>query len=135
MTSSDRSDDRAVQFPIPEEERARRLKAEVERLARLPRVEWMFYLDGSAEKHGVTKAALKSMIEAVIKETEKKASEDRGELRRREDREAKRADVAKRDAERAVNVRLARKPKKRSARSRRRSRRSSSCRAPCTKPK
>jgi hypothetical protein len=103
MTSSDGSDDRAVQFPIQEEERARRLKAEVERLARLPRVEWMFYLDGSAEKHGVTKAALKSMIEAVIKETEKKAREDRGELRRREDREAKAADVTKRDAERRAD--------------------------------
>jgi len=89
-----------VPFPISDDERARRLKVEVERLARLPTVEWMFYLDGSAEKHGITKTVLKQMVEAVIKEAEKKAREDRGELRRREDRAEKKRATDKRDEER-----------------------------------
>src|SRR5262249_13287833 len=84
-----------VEFPNSEE-RARRLRVEVERLARLPTVEWLFYLDGSAEKHGIDKATLKQMVEAVIKETEKKEREDRGELRRRE----KQKSTAKRESER-----------------------------------
>jgi hypothetical protein len=84
-----------VEFPNSEE-RARRLRVEVERLARLPTVEWMFYLDGSAEKHGIDKATLKQMVEAVIRETEKKEREDRGELRRRE----KQKSTAKRESER-----------------------------------
>src|SRR6476620_7459696 len=41
-------DKKVVDFPnaevAPEEEHARRLRVEVERLARLPMVEWMFYL-------------------------------------------------------------------------------------------
>jgi hypothetical protein len=94
-----------VDFPKPElspEEHARRLRIEVERLARLPRVEWMYYVesDGYAEKYGITKATLKQMIEAVIKENEKKAREDRGELRRREKREEKQKSTAKRESER-----------------------------------
>jgi len=83
------TEDTVVPFPQSDEERARRLKIEVERLARLPTVEWMFYLDGVAEKHDIDKAALKQMIEAIIREAEKKAREDRGELRRREDRAEK----------------------------------------------
>jgi Protein of unknown function (DUF3631) len=94
-----------VDSPKPElspEEHARRLRIEVERLARLPRVEWMYYVesDGYAEKYGITKATLKQMIEAVIKENEKKAREDRGELRRREKREEKQKSTAKRESER-----------------------------------
>jgi hypothetical protein len=88
-----------VEFPNAEE-RARRLRGEVERLARLPTVEWIFYLDGSAEKHGIDKATLKQMVEAVIKEAEKKAREDRGELRRREGRAEKQKSTAKREEER-----------------------------------
>jgi hypothetical protein len=51
-----------VEFPkadITPEERAPRLNVEVERLANLPPVEWLFYLEGVAEKHGVTSAELK----------------------------------------------------------------------------
>jgi hypothetical protein len=66
-------DDRVLEFPNLEEERARRLKIEVERLARLPTVEWMFYVanDDYAAKYGVDSAALKKMVEAVLKEAEK----------------------------------------------------------------
>src|SRR5215472_5142673 len=53
-----------VEFPKAEivpEERARRLKIEVDRLANLPVVEWMYYLSdrGVAEKHGLSRADTK----------------------------------------------------------------------------
>jgi hypothetical protein len=68
------------QAPDPEE-RARRLQVEVDQLASKPTCEWMFYLEteGLAEKHGIACVALKKMIEATIKEREKKAREDRAE--------------------------------------------------------
>ena len=86
--------DAVVPFPTPEEERARRLKVEVERLAQMSPVEWIYYvtLVGYAEKYGVDGATLKKMVEVVIKENEKKAREDRGELRRREDRTEKQSE-------------------------------------------
>jgi len=91
-----------VPFPAPEEERAHRLRVEVDRLARMSQTEWMYYvaLPGYAEKYGVNEATLKRMVEAVVKENEKKAREDRGELRRREDRAEKQQTAAKRESER-----------------------------------
>jgi hypothetical protein len=145
MSASDNPETgRVVSFPGTEEH-ARRLRVEVERLARLPVVEWMLYLDDTAKKHGIDKATLKTMVEAVVKELEKKAREDRGELRRH--RSASRSvRTARRSASR--NARTARPRGKKSvktarpggkksvkaARSRRRSRPSSSCRAPNTRP-
>ena len=70
------------------EERARLLAAEVERLSRLPIVEWMIHLIGDASRnHGIEPAQLKAMIEATIKErdkTEKKAKTERREEEQRE---------------------------------------------------
>jgi putative DNA primase/helicase len=96
---------KVVEFPVhsesgPDEERARRLKVEVERLARLPLVEWMFYLDDVAKKHDVESAKLKAMVEAVIKETEKKAREEKAEDRQREQRAEKQQASARREQER-----------------------------------
>jgi putative DNA primase/helicase len=90
-----------VEFPNSDE-RARRLRIEIDRLARLPTVEWMYYVEsgGYAEKHDINKTKLKAMVEAVIKENEKKKREDRGELRRREDRAEKQTNTAKRESER-----------------------------------
>ena len=73
-----------VEFPkaeVPPEERARRLKSEVDRLASLPVVEWLFYIesDGVAEKHGLPRPVLKKMVEAAIKEREKKAKREKAE--------------------------------------------------------
>jgi putative DNA primase/helicase len=51
---------------------------------------------GYAEKYDITKATLKQMVEAVIKENEKKAREDRGESQRAEKQKA----TAKRESER-----------------------------------
>jgi hypothetical protein len=90
--------DRIVSFPVSPEEHARRLKVEAERLARLSPAEWIYYvtLDGYAEKYGVDQATLKTMVEAVVKDNEKKAREDRGELRRAE----KQRTTARRESER-----------------------------------
>jgi hypothetical protein len=71
--------------PAPEvssEEQARRLGAEVERLARLPLVEWMFYTGDVAKKYDIEPAKLKAMVEAVIRTNEKKAREAKADDRR-----------------------------------------------------
>ena len=94
--------DTVLPFPIPEEERARRLKVEVERLARLPTVEWMLYVstETHAAKYGVDGATLKRMVEAVIKEVEKTRQAQRIEQRRVEDRAERAQDRAARQAQR-----------------------------------
>jgi hypothetical protein len=91
MTADDNDANKVVLFPSSEpseneEERARRLKVEVERLARLPTVEWLFYIAsaGYAERFGVDGATLKRMIEAVIKEIEKARRDEAALLQRRE---------------------------------------------------
>jgi hypothetical protein len=89
-----------VEFPTGDEERVRRLKAEVERLARQSPAEWLYYvsLPGYPEKYGVDAATLKTMIEVVIKDIEKKAKEDRGELRHREKRAESKQERQEREA-------------------------------------
>jgi len=69
---------RVVEFPGAED-KTRRLRIEVERLARMSTAEWMFYVEseGYAERYGIDKAALRRMIEAVVKENEKKQAEQR----------------------------------------------------------
>jgi len=89
--------------PVPDEERARRLKNEVERLARLSPGEYLLYLDDTAKRYGVDKTVLREMIETIIRELEKKAREDRGELRRREAHDEKRRDAAVRETERKAD--------------------------------
>ena len=92
-----------VGFPNTEEERARRLRGEVERLSTLPAVEWLFYLDGVASKHDMEPTVLKRMIEATIKEREKKAAKDKAEDRQREQRaekKEKKDSAARRESQR-----------------------------------
>jgi hypothetical protein len=101
-----RDDSKVVEFPKSEEvtpeERARRLTAEVQRLVSLPVSEWLFYLesDGLAEKHGISRAAMKDMVEATIKEREKRAREDKAEDRHREQRGEKEQAKARKEEER-----------------------------------
>jgi hypothetical protein len=99
-------DPKILGFPkaeVPPEERARRLRVEVDRLASLPAVEWMFYLasEGIAEKYGVSHADMKKMIEATVRANEKRASEDRAENHRSEQRAEKGQIKARREEERA----------------------------------
>jgi len=96
-------DPKTLEYPNAEgspEERARRLRGEVDRLASLPVVEWMFYLEGVAEKYGVSRADLKAMVEATIRANEKKAREDKAEDRQRIQRVEKDEVTAKRELER-----------------------------------
>jgi hypothetical protein len=95
-------DNRVVEFPVPvsDEERARRLAVEVERLARQSPAEWMFWLDDAAKKHGIERAKLKAMIEATVKAAEKKAREDKAEKQRREQRAEQQWATALREQER-----------------------------------
>src|SRR5262245_50213499 len=94
--------DNVVGFPISAEERARRLRDEVERLAGQSPTEWRYYLEQGeiAKKHGVETAALKEMIEATVRAAEKKAREDKAEDRQREQRAEKQRTAARRDEER-----------------------------------
>ena len=80
--------DTVLPFPAPDEERARRLRVEVERLARLPTVEWMLYVatESHAAKYGVDCATLKRMVEVVVKENEKKRRAEQVEQRQIEAR-------------------------------------------------
>src|SRR6516165_2395862 len=86
-----------VPFPVPDEERARRVKAEVERQARLSPGEYLLYLDDTAKKYGVDKAVLKAMIEAVSAENEKKRRGDQAEQRRIEQRVEKKRTAKERE--------------------------------------
>ena len=91
-------------FPKAEvspEERARRLRGEVDRLASQPAVEWLFYVEsgGVAEKHGVSRAVLKEMVETTIRANEKKAREDMAEDRQRIRRVEKDKVTAQRELE------------------------------------
>jgi hypothetical protein len=95
-----------VEFPQSEEERARRLRFEVERLAQLPVAEWLYYLEqGVANKHGIETATFKKMIETTIKVNEKKAREDKAEDRIRGKRKDREEDRKRRDAKREQDER------------------------------
>ena len=100
-------DPKILGFPkaeeVPPEERAHRLKTEVDELARKPETEWLYYLERGeiAKKHGIDPAALKKMIEATIKANEKKAREDKAEDRQRVQRVEKEQIKARRGEERA----------------------------------
>src|SRR5262245_59455564 len=97
-------DDKVVPFRPPEispEERARRLQTEVERLARQPVTEWMFWIDyGVGEQFGVDKATLKRMVEATVRANEKKRHEAKAADRQREQRIEKQRANERREHER-----------------------------------
>jgi hypothetical protein len=98
---------KVVGFPNPEEERARRLKQEVDRLAALPTAEWLFYLETGelAKKHGIEAAKLKQMVEATVHANEKAAREakadDRREKQKVERKEERENRLSRQEQERA----------------------------------
>jgi len=102
MTENPSKSETAQVVPFPDaEERARRLRVEVERLAELSSpVERQFWLEGAAEKHGIEPAKMKAMIEATIKAKEKKVRQEKAEQQRIEQRAEKQRATAKRDEER-----------------------------------
>jgi hypothetical protein len=83
------SDEKVLDFPkaeITSEEKARRAMAEAKRLASLAPGEWRLWIDRAAERLGVPRATLEGLISAIIKDSERKAREDKAEARRQEER-------------------------------------------------
>ena len=83
------SDEKVFDFPkaeITSEEKVRRAMAEAKRLASLAPGEWRLWIDRAAERLGVPRATLEGLISAIIKDSERKAREDKAEARRQEER-------------------------------------------------
>src|SRR5271169_3577383 len=83
------SDEKVFDFPkaeIASEEKVRRVMAEAKRLASLAPGEWRLWIDRAAERLGVPRATLEGLIAAIIKDSERKAREDKAEARRQEER-------------------------------------------------
>ena len=79
------SDEKVFDFPkaeITSEEKVRRAMAEAKRLASLAPGEWRLWIDRAAERLGVPRATLEGLISAIIKDSERKAREDKAEARR-----------------------------------------------------
>jgi hypothetical protein len=100
---SDSDPDKVVSFPGADEERARRLRVEVERLSKLPTIEWQYLVElpGYAEKFGIDKAPLKGMVETVLKEEAHKYRAEEEARRQRQQRDDKKAEAKERKQERA----------------------------------
>src|SRR6516162_3294644 len=89
-----------VEFPTGDEEKARRFHAEVMRLATQPEGYWDFLIRSDhIQKFGATEEQFRQAIKAALAEQKKKVKEDRGELRRREDR-AERQRTKEKESER-----------------------------------
>src|SRR6476659_9415407 len=71
---------------ITSEEKVRRAMAEAKRLASLAPGEWRLWIDRAAERLGVPRATLEGLISAIIKDSERKAREDKDEDRIQEER-------------------------------------------------
>ena len=71
---------------VTSEENARRVMVEATRLASLAPGEWRLWIDRSAERLRIPRATLEGLIAAIIKDSEKKAREDKTEARRQEQR-------------------------------------------------
>src|SRR6266478_4250349 len=59
--------------------------AEAKRLASLAPGEWRLWIDRAAERLGLPRATLEGLISAIIKDSERKAREDKAETRRQEE--------------------------------------------------
>src|SRR6185437_1300721 len=71
--------------------------AEAKRLASLSPGEWRLWIDRSAERVGVPRATLEALISAIIKDSERKAREDKAEARQQEERVRRRLEREQRE--------------------------------------
>jgi hypothetical protein len=71
---------------ITSEEKVRRAMAEAQRLASLAPGEWRLWIDRAAERLSLPRATLEGLISAIIKDSERKAREDKAKARRQEER-------------------------------------------------
>jgi hypothetical protein len=81
-------------------ERDSRLRTLVAQRARQPAFERVLYLEDDAKKHNILSAKLKELIDAVVKENEKKARETKVEHEKREHRVEKKQITARREQRR-----------------------------------
>jgi hypothetical protein len=81
-------------------ERDSRLRTLVAQRARQPAFERVLYLDDDAKKHNIPPAKLKELIDAVVKENEKKARATKAEQEKREQRVEKKQTTARREQRR-----------------------------------
>lgn len=73
--------------PITDEEKAKRVTAEVERLSRLPEVEWRFWVKrSSAERLGIPPEELRQLVEVRLREVAKTKRKAEAETRRQDRR-------------------------------------------------
>ncbi|MGO9681605.1 MAG: hypothetical protein ACLPTZ_03160, partial [Beijerinckiaceae bacterium] len=78
-----------VDFPKTElapEEQTRPVMTEATRLANLAPGEWRLWIDRCAERLSVPRATLQEIVEALVKDKEKKAREAQAEVRRQDAR-------------------------------------------------
>jgi hypothetical protein len=85
---------------VPPEQQATRLKTDVEHLAHQSPTGWRFWLPDYAKRHGLAESKLAEMIEATIREAEKKARQEQAEECQREQRAEKQRSTARREDER-----------------------------------
>ena len=100
-----------VPYPSSDEEKAGLVIAEAERLSRQSALERTFWMKRSAERLGINVEELKILVEAAVKEREKKEAEAKAEERRQEQRverqrgsEEKRRRASERAEERRCKV-------------------------------
>ena len=90
-----------VDFPTKNEEHARRILVEAQRLANLTPGEWLLWLDASALRLGVPPSDLAKLVKATIQDREKQAREQKAEERREEQRaKQRRSDQQREERER-----------------------------------
>src|SRR5271168_2399001 len=75
-------------------------KAEADRLANLPDIEWRFQLDKSAKRIGMPKSDLQAAVIAIRRDREKKERKAEAENRRRDQRLEKQRTTTERDQNR-----------------------------------
>jgi uncharacterized protein DUF3631 len=92
-----------IPFPISDEERTRRLRVEVERVARLSPVErpWQIETEDWTAKFGIDKAVASKMVEAAAKEIAKKKADECREQRRAEQKQERKDKRTHQDEARA----------------------------------
>src|ERR1700692_2051358 len=104
---------RIIDFPrseVSEEEQARRVMVEVDRLARLSSGEWKRWFEKSAQTLGITPEMLRDLVETKLKDV--KAAERAAEIEKR--RQEDRAEGHRHSTEREENPKRERKGKENS---------------------
>jgi hypothetical protein len=85
--------------PANEDEKARRLATEVDRLSGQPLVEWRCACKHRAAQFGVTPEELRELVEAKLKEVEKAKTKEEVEQRRHEQRAERKREREQRNIE------------------------------------